>query len=127
MNKHDRMAEAEIAAYAKYQARLDRKRILEMKRFAKEQARIDREWFKKTLRQRLDASTSIERLFWIEFYNQTVAAYATTFGEKYTPETFDEADRMAVGEQDWNALVKAIRHVQSFLVQHDADHEAAGL
>lgn len=125
MNKHDRMAKAEIAAYQRRMAQINRENARLIAHREKTLAKFEREWERKTLRGRMsDASVSTEeRAFWTEFYNLTVGEYAREFGSKYTPETFDETDRMNVGEQDWTAVIKAIRHIQSYLEQHDADHE----
>jgi hypothetical protein len=120
MNKHDRMAEAEHKAWA---ARMKA-------RGEKLLAREEREWHKLSLQARFDKGLITdrdERDFWITFYQYQVAAFAEHFGPKYTPETWEDSDRANVGRADWTALVNAVRHIQSYLEQHDSDHEAAGL
>jgi hypothetical protein len=67
-----------------------------------------------------------EVTYFIQAYNATVAEFAKAFPGKFLPETFKD-DRPLMGKNDWDALVEAIRHIQTFLVQHDLDHEAAGL
>lgn len=55
-----------------------------------------------------------EFAFWMFANDEMIRAFAEEFGRKYTPQKWGEGRDIPIGPADWDVLVDAVRHVQSY-------------